>query len=123
MTARIKRQAIAVAAACAMTCLVPPRVQAEPGHNAVVPVPYMLACGTTKQLVDALSANGESIAAHGTSIGGPITQFWINPATSEWSVVFVDPLSGQSCLVAAGRDLKADRNQRRRPDSPDERGS
>jgi hypothetical protein len=83
----------------------------------------MLACGTTEQLIAALHANGEAIAARGSSIGGPLTQFWVNPATREWSVVFADPASGQSCLVAAGSDFKVERQAPRLPERPSDRAS
>lgn len=95
----------------------------EPRPGAVVAVPYMLACGATESLVAALAANGESMVARGMSTGGPLTQFWINPSSREWSVVFVDPATGRSCLVAAGKDFKAERPTPDLPEPPKDRAT
>jgi hypothetical protein len=83
----------------------------------------MLACGATEHLEAALAANGEAIAARGAATGGPATQFWLNPASREWSVVFVDPGSGRSCLVAAGVDFKAERPAPKQAEPPKDRAS
>lgn len=123
MMKRSWRRSLPAIAACAVASIAAVGAHAQQGRGAVVPVPYMLACSTTEQLVAALGANGEIIAARGASIGGPVTQFWINRITREWSVVFVDPTSGQSCLVAAGSDFKAERIDPRPPDPSTERRS
>lgn len=109
-----------------LTLLSGAALAAEPAVN-VTPVPYVLACATTAELEAALKANGETLAARGQAFGsddqsGPQAQFWINPATQDWSVVFANA-SGQSCLVAAGTRFRAERPPAKAPPPPADRAS
>jgi hypothetical protein len=106
----------------AVACCVGGDCLADPAR-AVVPVPYMLACGATEHLEAALTANGEAVVAQGKATDGPVTQLWLNPSNREWSVVFVDPASGRSCLVAAGADFVAERLAPRRPGASRDKGA
>jgi ABC-type phosphonate transport system ATPase subunit len=38
-----------------------------------------------------------------------LAQLWVNPATRDWTVVYVDPVSGIACMVAAGTEFGIDR--------------
>lgn len=77
------------------------------------PMPYVILCGTAGDVTAFLRANGEDIAARGVTAktGGPglTAQLWINPATRDWTVVYVDPASGIACMVAAGTEFGIER--------------
>lgn len=80
---------------------------------AVAAVPYLLACGSAVELEAALRKSGEYVVARGAVLGGgpmPVTQFWINPQTQDWSVVILDPESGRACLVLAGTGFRAQKS-------------
>ena len=77
------------------------------------PMPYVILCGQAGDVAAFLRANGEEVAAKGVTAktGGAslLAQLWVNPATRDWTVVYVDPASGIACMVAAGTEFGIDR--------------
>ncbi len=77
------------------------------------PVPYVILCGAVDGVTAFLRDNGEVVAARGVTAktGGPglAAQFWVNPKTHDWTLVYVDPGSGVACMVAAGTNFGIDR--------------
>lgn len=79
----------------------------------LTPAPYVILCGAAETISGSLRQNGEVVAAHGVSAQkdhpGLRAQFWVNPETHDWTMVYVDAVSGMACMIAAGSDFAIDR--------------
>ena len=106
----MRRATASAGAAAIVAALLLTRAWAQSVTAEIEPVPYMIVCGPTAQLEQALRGNGEAVAASGvasSSAGsGPVTQIWINPRSHDWTIVYAGAPDGRSCMVAAGTDMK-----------------
>ena len=110
MTAKVISTAAALVAGVLATAEAP-KPDALPGD--LTPVPYAILCGAVDSVSGFLRGNGEKIAARGITAksGSPglLAQFWVNPKTLDWTLVYIDAASGIACMVAAGTEFGVER--------------
>lgn len=82
-------------------------VKGIPVLAASVVVDSKWTCGPSKEVGEALLANGEDIIATGIVDDLFVMSFWANRDTREWTLVLTDNKNREiSCVVAYGSKLK-----------------